>query len=198
MAKKILKIGFDFDGVIAYNPLRIFRLPVTLFQKLILRKKKTYFYVPQSRFGRWFWSLLHETSFFPAVGIEDLKKLIRKGKIEAYIITGRYSFLEKSFYRWLKKHKLDHLFAGYYLNKADEQPHLFKEKIIKKLNLDMFVEDNWDIVEYLNAKCKMINDKWGKKTEIHWVYNILDRFKIYKHKHPYLSKFIEKISQHRQ
>lgn len=146
--------------------------------------------------------MLHETSFFPAVGIEDLKKLIRKGKIEAYIITGRYSFLEKSFYRWLKRHKLDNLFAGYYLNKADEQPHLFKEKIIKKLNLDMFVEDNWDIVQYLKSKIKnqtcptaRRGSKLNKKTEIHWIYNLLDRNKPYTNKHPFLAKFLHRIAK---
>src|SRR3989344_4447715 len=192
MAKK-LRIGFDFDGVIAYNPLRVFRLPVTLFQKYILGKKKTYFYLPKSGFGKWFWGLLHETSVFPATGIEDLKKLIRKGKIEAYIITGRYSFLEKSFHRWLKRHKLDNLFTGYYLNKADEQPHLFKEKIIQKLKLDMFIEDNWDIVRYLNSKFEIRNSKQFNNVEIHWIYNLLDRTKKYKNKHPYLKKFLLRI-----
>ena len=192
MAKK-LRIGFDFDGVIAYNPLRIFRLPVTFFKEILLKQKKTKFFIPKTKIEKWFWSLLHETSIFPATGIEDLKKLIRKGKIEAYIITGRYSFLEKSFHRWLKRHKLDNLFTGYYLNKADEQPHLFKEKIIQKLKLDMFIEDNWDIVRYLNSKFEIRNSKQFNNVEIHWIYNLLDRTKKYKNKHPYLKKFLLRI-----
>lgn len=186
MASKIVRIGFDFDGVIAYNPIRIFRAPVMVVKRWFEKKQDLDFPVPQNKIFRWAWSLVHETSFFPSYGLDELKKLMKEKRIEAYLVTGRYSFLESSLNRWLHRNGLDGLFKGIYLNKEDKQPHVFKEEMIKKLGLNMFVEDNWDIVEYLNNKFKDAKD-----IQIHWIYNILDRTKPYKNKFPYLKKFID-------
>lgn len=179
-----LKVGFDFDGVVAYNPLRIFRQPVASFKNIFFKKKETSFFVPKTSWQKWIWTILHETSVFPSYGIEKLKEMVQNGEIEAYIVTGRYSFLEESFYRWLKKHGLEKTFKGYYLNKANEQPHLFKERMLKKLGLDIFVEDNWDIVQHLSSK---------NKIRIHWIYNLLDHFKKYENKHASLQDFLKRL-----
>lgn len=187
MASKKLRIGFDFDGVIAYNPLRILRAPYAFFQKRILGRKGVHFIYPQGEIQKLLWNLAHETSFFPSPGFKELKKLLREKKIEGYLITGRYSFLEHSLQNWLKKHGAEDLFQAIYVNKKDEQPHLFKEKMLRKLNLDAFVEDNWDIVQHLTAKFPQ------KNLEIHWIFNILDRFKGYDLKYPSLKKFIHNL-----
>jgi hypothetical protein len=189
MAEKQLRIGFDFDGVIAYNPVRIFRRPAMwLLEILKIRKKgELYYPVPGRHPNRLLWALLHETSYFPAHGLTDLKKLLKEKKIKAYLITGRYSFVKRSLLRWLKFHGIHELFEKIYVNDKDEQPHEYKERILKKLKLDMYVEDNWDIVEYLNHTL----NKEKTLTEIHWVYNVLDRGIQYHYKYPYLKKFID-------
>lgn len=197
MARRKLRVGFDFDGVIVYNPLRILRLPISLFKRIFLCERRLKFYYPKTRLEKWFWILLHETSFFPAVGFAELKKMLEKKEIEAYLITARYSFLEKSFYRWLKKHKLDKLFKGYYLNKNDDQPYKFKERIIKGLKLDVYIDDNWDIVQYLESKSRRWIADGEKKIEIYWIYNILDRFKPYPRKHPYLREFLQRLRENK-
>jgi cytochrome c len=64
--------------------------------------------------------------------------------------------------------------------------------MIKKLNLDIFVEDNWDIAKYLkNQNSKL---KTGKKTKIFWIYNLLDRNIKYRYKFSSLKEVIKKIS----
>jgi len=150
--KRKLKVGFDFDGVVAYNPLRIARPILFLTKKIILQPKELSFFCPQNAWQRFCWKIIHESSFFPAPGFTLLKKLLKKEKIEGYLLTSRYGHLEEQFYRWLKKHNADKLFKGYFLNKKDEQPHKFKERMIKKLKLDLYLDDNWDIVNYLNSK----------------------------------------------
>ena len=139
---------------------------------------------PEKKLQQILWTIAHESSVFPAVGTKLLKKMVREGKIEVYLITARYSFLDDHLNKWLRRKKLRDIFTSINLNKNDEQPHLFKERIIKKHSLDFFIEDNLDIVKHLESSvpCK-----------IFWIYNILDRNTEYKYKFPYLKAALQKI-----
>lgn len=188
MKKQIIKVGFDLDGVLLYNPARIYRPIIAGIKKYILKRDTSKFYYPKNKIEQAIWYFLHKSSVWPAPAVNELLKLIKKNKIKAFIISGRYESLKADFKQWIKKIDHDHLFAGYYYNNNNEQPHLFKEKIIKKLNLDIYVEDNWDIVNYLANKTKL-------KTKIFWIYNILDAFIDYKDKFASLSQVIKKIKE---
>lgn len=186
MKNKPLRVGFDLDGVLLYNPARIARLPVSIVKRFFLKNRRLKFYYPRSGIEKRIWRLLHFTSIFMAPGMAELHKLIDEGKVEAYVITGRYSFLEKDFFRWIQKLDKNHVFKGTFFNHDDEQPHLFKEKMVKKLKIDVFVEDNYDIVKHL-----------AKKTEakIFWIYNLLDRNIEHPYKFPFLSRAISRIKK---
>ena len=185
MAKKILRVGFDLDGVILYNPVRIFRPIMSLIKPLLLGKKSRRFYFPQTGFEKFVWRILHKTSFIPASGLKDLKKMATEKKIEPYIITARYDFLKDDFHGWIKKIQGESFLAGYCYNKANEQPHIFKEKTIKNLKLDIFVEDNWGITQYLSSH--------SDGTKIFWIDNIFDRHINYPYKFSNLKKLIKKL-----
>jgi len=182
--RKPVKIGLDFDGVVAYNPFRVIRFPISFLKRNILGIEKLSFWYPKKRWQQIFWRILHESSIFPAKGIDTLKQLIEEEKIEAHLITARYSFLDDHLHKWLEKHKLKKLFKTINLNKNNEQPHLFKEKIINKHKFDIFIEDNLDIVTYLHGK---------GKTRIYWIYNFLDRYYKHPFKYPYLEKALKDI-----
>ncbi len=190
MANKLLRVGFDLDGVLLYNPARISRPIISIVKKLLFKKKGLRFYSPQTTWEKQFWKLFHRSSIFIAPGLDEIKTMIKQKKIKAYIITARYSFLKQDLEKWLKKIDVDHYFSGVFYNEKDEQPHLFKERMIKKLKLDMFVEDNWDIVNYLLTKSRSPS---GQK--IYWIYNIFDRNIKYKYKLSSLKNFIKSISQ---
>lgn len=168
MQNKKLKVGFDLDGVLLYNPARIFR-PVTIALKTILPKKKNgvvHFYYPKSPFEQFIWKVVHWSSMFPAAGIDEIEKLAKEGKIEPYIITSRYDSLRDDFERWLKKMNANVIFKETFHNKLNKQPHHFKEEMINKLGLDYFVEDNWDIVQHINK---------NTKTKGIWITNLFDK-----------------------
>lgn len=173
--KTPLKVGFDFDGVIMYNPARVVRPIVTFFKrkKIIMVRKELEFFIPKTRFQKAFFWLLHQSSLFPAINLDEIKALVDAGEIEAYVITGRYSFLKSDFERWLRRINAASIFKGVYSNELDEQPYLFKARKIEELKLDVFIEDNWDIVNYLHRKF------WTKatkhKVQILWIYNLFDR-----------------------
>lgn len=181
---KKIKVGLDFDGVIAYNPFRVVRFPLAYFKKNILGIKKLTFWYPEKNWQQIFWKILHESSVFPAKGTDLLRDLVKGGKIEAHLISARYSFLDENLLHWLANHKLDSLFTTININKENEQPHLFKEKMVKKQDVDIYIEDNLDIVRHLHGK---------GKAKIYWIYNIIDRNFPHPYKYPYLEKALKEI-----
>jgi hypothetical protein len=181
---KKVKVGIDFDGVLAYNPLRIFRLPVSFLKGYIVPKKKSEFYIPKNPLMQFAFWVPHQMSIFPAIGADLLRKAMEQGDIEAHLVSGRYAYLHPGLIQWLKWQKMYHLFKSVNGNSLDEQPHIYKERMIKDLNLDYFIEDNLNIVEHLKTK---------SRARVMWIYNIFDRNYIYPHKYPYLKKALEVI-----
>lgn len=190
MKKKLkpLRVGFDLDGVILYNPARVIR-PIVSFlkkRKLLIKRDELKFYYPKSPWEKMIWRLFHKSSIFQASGLDTLKQLVDEGKVEAYIVTARFGYLEEDFAEWLKKIQADTIFKKCYMNKGNQQPHLFKKKMLDILNLDVFVEDNWDIVNYLH--------KQGN-TKAFWIYNIFDKKIQHPHKFPHLRKAVSEIEK---
>lgn len=184
--RKVVRIGLDFDGVVTYNPLRIARLVVSCVKHKVLRMKKLGFFKPTNVWQRWiyYWGIV-VPSLWPARGTERLKELAKSGKYEFYLVSGRYGFVTNLTLEWLKKHGLLGVFKKIYLNEENEQPHLFKLKTISALGFDYYVEDNLDIVRDLNSR--------GAKTKILWIYNVLDSYREYPAKYPYLEKALEAV-----
>jgi len=193
MKNKVLKVGFDLDGVLLYNPVRIFRPIIYFIKKYILKRKTNQFYYPKNKLEQLIWLFLHKSSLFPAPGVKEIKQLIKEKKIKAYVISARYESLKEDFLFWKKKIDPENLFSSWYYNEKNDQPHLYKEKMIKKLNLDIFVEDNWDIVKYLKTQNSKL--KSGKKTKIFWIYNLLDRNIKYWYKFSSLKEVIKKYHE---
>ena len=103
IVQKSIIVGFDFDGVIAYNPARLARYPISVFKQKFLGIQKVSFFVPKSPLERMLWSLAHESSMFPAVGATQLRRLVEEGRIEAHLVTSRFGFLEPNLGRFLKR-----------------------------------------------------------------------------------------------
>ena len=99
-------------------------------------------------------------------------------------MTARYGFLGEDFKKWVKQNGIDLVFDGVYFNKDDEQPHLFKEKMMKELYLDVYVEDNYDVVKYLAQK---------KIQKIIWIYNLFDFYLHHAYKFPSLKRAVQSL-----
>lgn len=185
MKKRQLRVGFDLDGVILYNPLRILRpaaSALAFLKPLLFNEKINSFYFPNSSLEKFVWKILHKTSFKIADGVEDIKVLAKKGVIEPYIITARYNFMKEDFDCWINKLNNQPYFRYCHYNQNNMQPNVFKEKMIKELRLDIFVEDNWGIIKRLNSATN--------KTKIFWVTNILDKHINYPYKFTSLKEVV--------
>lgn len=175
-ASSPLIVGFDLDGVLLYNPVRIFRPIIAFVKKKFLKKNKTSFYYPKGKFQKVLFRLFHKSSFMTSPGIDIIRNLVNQGQIKAYIITARFDYLKPDLDKWLEKIKADEIFTACYHNAKDEQPHEFKLRMVKKLNLDVFVEDNWDIVKHLNQLNQDVVSV--KPLKVFWITNIIDMHKI--------------------
>jgi len=183
MGKKVI-VGLDFDGVVAYNPFRIARAPISYVKRRLLGVTKTQFFVPRNGFERIFWIIMFESSIFPALGTALLRQRVGEGKIEAHLVTGRFNFMKDRLVAWLERFKLAGLFSSVSVNERNEQPHRFKQRVITQKRFDYYIEDNLDIVRYLQGKTS---------TRIFWIYNVLDRGITYRDKYPYLKKALEAV-----
>ncbi|MCX6731085.1 MAG: hypothetical protein NTZ55_04505 [Candidatus Roizmanbacteria bacterium] len=179
-----LQVGFDMDGVLLYNPGRIIRPLISYFKRFFLHKKRLKFYYPKTKSEKVFWRLVHKSSIYNAPGVSEITRIVKEGTIEAYLITARYNYLGSSVEKWVKENKLENTFKGVFYNSKDEQPHEFKERMINELKLDVYVEDNFDIVNYLAQKTP---------AEIFWIYNILDRGTKFPKKFPSLASALTQM-----
>lgn len=184
MSKHKIRVGFDLDGVILYNPIRIFRPLASFFKFLkpyLFHEKSESFYFPNSRLEKLVWRQLHKTSFRIADGFDEIGKMAKKGVFEAYLVTSRYDFLKQDFEYWIKKLNAKSIFKQCYFNKTNMQPNAFKQHMIEKLQLDYFVEDNWGVIQKLNGSLKRVNPAAGG-VKILWISNVLDKNIQYQYK----------------
>lgn len=152
---KKIKIGFDIDGVIVAGPPFV---PKSLLEYLVRshQTKRLAYRFPKSKIERFIRWLSHHPFFRPAIkkNIKLIKNLAQNKDYQLYIISSRYSFLVGRTKQWFAFHRIDGYFKRIILNRQNVQPHLFKEKEIKRLALDFFIEDDPFLAKYLRQRIK--------------------------------------------
>jgi hypothetical protein len=142
-----MNIGFDLDKVfIDYPPFVSPRLIDKLYKKkdngVLLYRIPAY---PEQLFRR----ISHMPFLRPAIK-ENMAflKSIPKNTHKLYLISSRFKFLEKRTVKLVKRFKLDKVFDEMYFNFDNLQPHLFKNDVIKKLKLDIYIDDDLSLLRY--------------------------------------------------
>lgn len=155
-----MNIGFDFDKIfIDYPPF----LPAKLFDKLYKKKDNG---VLLYRIPNYPEQLLRKTLHLPFMrppikeNLTILKNISKKTN-KLYLISSRYKFLEPETTRLIKKYQLDNIFDGMYFNYTNEQPHFFKETVLKSLNLDIYIDDDLSLLKHVA--------KSNPKTKFFWL-----------------------------
>jgi len=189
-ATQIGRIGFDMDGVLLYNPSRVFRALISRSKQAhLFPRKELEFYHPKTNLEKLLWVLVHQSSFKLADGFRDLENFARNNQVELHIVSARFACLQADSKKWLKRLNRQQIFTSCNFNDQDEQPHLFKARMIEKLKLDYFVEDNFDVVHYLATT--------QTQTEIWWLSNMLDQRIAYPHKFVNFKEVVAALSQNK-
>lgn len=197
----MLIVGFDFDGVIIYNPLHIARAPIAWFKRKFLRLNKTSFYKPKNKFQLFIWKLLFLISIPATDGLKEIQKLKNEGKIYPILLTGRFDLSQKKLRKILKKIGFPNLFSEIITNDKNEQPHVFKERLIQEKKMQVYIEDNIDIVLHLNKTIPRYHSRENgnpnsstPRCQIYWIYNIIDRRFNYFPKFPTLKTAVKNLN----
>lgn len=156
-----MKIGFDLDRIFIDFPPFVPPQIINWLYKDHCQKELSYS-IPKSPISKVIRRASHISPLRPPIkeNIKTLLQILLKPDLKLYLISSRYQFLENLTYKLLHKYDLMTPFAKIFLNTSNEQPHLFKEKILKKLKLDLFIDDDLDLLRYLQTK--------NLKTKLLW------------------------------
>jgi hypothetical protein len=172
-----MQIGFDLDKIFIDTPPFI---PTSIIQKLYRKKSDGELLyripsVPEQIFRR----LTHYPQLRPPIN-ENIQLLLTfpKNHNKLYLISSRYKFLQGVTNQLVKKHKLDSVFDAMYFNYNNEQPHEFKNKLLKKLQLNVYIDDDLSLLQYVA--------KDNPKTKFYWLKT--GAYDHYRKMHPVLQK----------
>lgn len=164
-----MKIGFDLDKVlINYPPLIPGKLIDWLYKhdpqeilSLESPNKELSYHIPKSRLEIFLRKLSHLQFLRSPIqqNVTFLKNL-NQSSHQIYLISSRYKFLEEITYKLLKKYDLFSPFKKIYLNLENQQPHIYKEKIIKELGLNIYIDDDLDLLQHVQKTCPQTAFYW--------------------------------------
>jgi hypothetical protein len=158
-----MNIGFDLDKVFINFPPLIPSKIIEWFYKGKTNHELKY------RFPSKIEQIIRNISHHPLLrspitqNLNYIKNSALEKQNKYYLISSRFSFLKKRTASLIKRHELNKIFNEMYFNYENKQPHQFKDEIIKKLNLDMFVDDDLQLLEYLTDKNPKTNFFWLNK-----------------------------------
>ncbi|MBI2028061.1 MAG: hypothetical protein HYT07_00495 [Candidatus Levybacteria bacterium] len=156
-----MNIGFDLDKVFIDYP---FFLPDFIIDRFYKKKAngKLSYRIPKKP-EQLLRLLIHHPLLRQPIktNIDFMKKLASQNTHKHYLISGRFGFLKNKTQKLVQKHELYKLFEGLYFNFGNQQTHLFKNDIIQRLKIDLYVDDDRELLKYLAKK--------NPKTKFFWL-----------------------------
>lgn len=161
-----MNIGFDFDRVLVNYPPFV---PAWLIDWLYRRhdKKELTYRIPRSKGEQLLRKVSHFHLFRPKIqdNIEFVCHFPHNPHAHnLYLISSRYKFLENITHKLLRRYGLKDTFCSVNLNTKNEQPHFFKEKAIKRLKINLYIDDDLDLLKYLHKTCPQTKFIWYNPT----------------------------------
>ncbi len=154
-----MTIGFDLDRIFINTPPFI---PGDLIAKLYKKKDNgELLYRIPSRPEQLFRRATHIPVLRPPIedNLAFLKQISKKSN-QLYLISSRYKFLEGATNQVIKKYGLNEIFDGLYFNYDNQQPHVFKNTVLKSLKLDIYIDDDLSLLQFVA--------KGNPKTKFYW------------------------------
>ncbi|MFH1832757.1 MAG: hypothetical protein ABH816_01130 [Candidatus Levyibacteriota bacterium] len=144
-----MNLGFDFDKIfVDYPPF----IPNGIIDRLYKKKSNgELLYRIPSRLEQILRLISHQSIFRPLIkeNLIFLKKIRQKNNHKYYLISSRFSFLKKPTQGIIKKCEFDKIFNAMYFNFENEQPHIFKNEVIKKLKINRYIDDDLPLIKFL-------------------------------------------------
>jgi len=150
---KIVKVGFDLDGVLARHYLDRFwfRMRRKKEKELSARNGRGYLY-PETWLERLFFTIINRLRRISPLDQKEIKALASQEGLKVYLVTGRFGFLQGLTLDWLERNDLVRYFSYVFLNKENQDPTCFKASVINRQGLDIFVDDDLEVLGRLSSK----------------------------------------------
>lgn len=161
-----MRIGFDLDQVFVDKPPVI---PYAVLERLYKKKNTSLAYRIPGLFEQRIRILSHHWIFRPPIkeNIDALSEISMDKALELYMITGRFGFLRNRTSAILKRYRIEGYFKGIYLDVQNEQPHVFKNRMLQKFHIEKYVDDDVDLLLYLSERNPGVHFFWlAKKSDI--------------------------------
>jgi hypothetical protein len=150
---KMVKIGFDLDGVLARHYLdRFWFMMRKRKEKELLAKDGRGYIYPETWLEKLFLTAINRLRRISSLDREEIKALANREGLEIYLVTGRFGFLQDLTLSWLKRNNLIRYFSYVFLNKDNQDPTYFKASVINRQGLDIFIDDDLEVLERLSSK----------------------------------------------
>lgn len=154
-----MNIGFDLDKVfIDYPPF----IPDNIIDKMYKKKSNgTLLYRIPGKAEQMIRHISHHPFLRPPIK-ENLLFLEKFAKTEhnLFLISSRFGFLQARTNDLIKKQGFDKIFKGLYFNYQNNQPHFFKDMVIKKLHINKYIDDDFSLIKYLAKENKHVIFYW--------------------------------------
>jgi len=152
------RIGFDFDKIFVNYPQFI---PDALVNRLYKKKTQKLTYRFPGTIEQKIRIFSHHHLFRTPImyNINVLKAISRNG-IETYLISSRFGFLKNKTEYWVRKYSMQRLFKEIHFNYDNNQPHKFKEGVLRQLRLTHYIDDDLDLLLYLSKKLPSTHFYW--------------------------------------
>jgi len=157
-----MNIGFDLDKVFIDTPSFV---PDRLIDRLYKKSGNgNLLYRIPGPVEQAFRKLTHFPFMRPPIkkNLLFLKNFPKKNN-KLYLISSRYKFLRPETAKIIKKYNFIKLFDELFFNFKDKQPHIFKDEVIKKLKLDLYIDDDLALLKYVA--------KNNPRTKFFWLNN---------------------------
>jgi len=155
-----MNIGFDLDRIFIDTPPFV---PDWLINKLYKEKDNgILLYRIPGTLEQKIRQLSHARYLRPAMqkNIAILKDLAKSKNHTIFLISGRFGFLQKQTEKIMQRYGLSDFFSQTYFNLKNEQPHEFKDRMVREKKIDLFVDDDLSLLKYLAYRNSSKNFYW--------------------------------------
>ena len=159
-----MNLGFDFDKIfIDYPPF----IPGKLIDYLYKKKgEKALSYRIPSKPEQAIRIFSHYSFFRPPIteNVKFIKDLSKTKSNKYYLISSRFNFLKKRTNAIVNKYGLGKIFDQMFFNFENQQPHIFKNGVIKKMKIDRYVDDDLPLLRFIAEDNKNVKFFWLNKN----------------------------------
>lgn len=159
-----MNIGFDLDKIFINHPPLI---PDWIIDTLYKKQSKNLEYRIPGTLEQQLRILSHTPFLRPLIknNYQFVKNLSEKKTHTLFLVSSRFGFLKPRTQAVLKRYHFDKIFSRMFFNENNEQPHFFKSEVIQKMHMQLFIDDDLPLLQYLSKKYPKITFLWLTKNK---------------------------------